>query len=403
MPVRRLYYRWTRVKLTPMHAHSRTLSGSESRTGRNHSRDTIEALLTLSGIQINGPCPWDIQVHREELYSRVLAEGSLGLGESYMDGWWDCAALDQFFDRIFRANLERRVRPWREIFAILQARMLNLQRRSKAFEVAEHHYDRGNDLYEAMLDKHLIYSCGYWTNATNLDQAQEAKIDLIARKLDLTPGMRVLDIGCGWGGTAKLLAERTGVEVTGITVSKEQARFARDFCRDLPVDIQLMDYRDLAGSYDRVLSLGMFEHVGYKNYRTFMEVVSRVLKPDGLLLLHTIGSNTSAKRTDPWLHRYIFPNSMLPSPGKIASAIESIFVLEDWHSFGPDYDRTLLAWFKNFDAHWNSLNAKYGARFYRMWKFYLLSCAGGFRARKHQLWQLVLSPTGISGGYASSR
>jgi cyclopropane-fatty-acyl-phospholipid synthase len=386
-----------------MHAHSRTLSGSEPRTGRNHSRDTIEALLTLSGIQINGPCPGDIQVHREELYSRVLAKGSLGLGESYMEGWWDCGALDQFFERILRANLECRVQPWREIFAVLQARVLNLQRPSKAFEIAERHYDLGNDLYQAMLDKHLIYSCGYWKNAATLDQAQEAKVDLIARKLNLQPGMRVLDIGCGWGGTAKLLAERHGVEVTGITVSKEQARFALDFCRDLPVNIRVMDYRDLAGNFDCVLSVGMFEHVGYKNYRTFMEVVRRILKPDGLFLLQTIGANTPSKRTDPWLHRYIFPNSMLPSPDKITSAIENRFVLEDWHSFGPDYDRTLLAWFQNFDAHWNSLKAKYGGRFYRMWKYYLLSCAGGFRARKHQLWQLVLSPQGRSGGYASCR
>jgi len=171
----------------------------------------------------------------------------------------------------------------------------------------------------------------------------------------------------------------------------------------LPIELRLQDYRDVHETFDHVISLGMFEHVGYKNYRTYMEVASRCLKDDGLFLLHTIGGNMSVTHTDPWIERYIFPNSMLPSLAQIGKAIEKIFVMEDWHNFGADYDKTLMAWFHNFNKHWDTLKGKHGDRFYRMWKFYLLASAGGFRARKNQLWQIVLSKNGVPGGYASIR
>ena len=145
----------------------------------------------------------------------------------------------------------------------------------------------------------------------------------------------------------------------------------------------------------------MFEHVGYKNYRRFMEVQHERLEPEGLLLLHTIGRNSSTTALEPWLERHIFPNAMLPSPGQIASAFEGLFVLEDWHSFGADYDRTLIAWYWNFERAWPTLAPRYGARFFRMWRYYLLTCAGAFRARTNQLWQLVLSKGGVPGGHRS--
>ncbi len=366
-------------------------------------RHTVEKLLAEADVQVNGSRPWDIQVHEEKFYTRVLAEGSLGLGESYMDGWWDCERLDEFFCKILRAGLDQKVKPLKMIFDSLVARIYNFQTPARSFKVGETHYDIGNDLYSRMLDRLMIYSCAYWKDATALDEAQEAKLNLIARKLNLKPEMKVLDIGCGWGGTAKFLAENYGVRVVGVTVSKNQASFAREFCRSLPVEVRLEDYRKLNEKFDRIISVGMFEHVGYKNYRTFMKVVRRCLKDDGLFLLHTIGSNISVVRTDPWIEKYIFPNSMLPSAKQICEASEGVFVMEDWHNFSVHYDKTLMAWYRNFENAWDDLKERYGERFYRMWKYYLLSCAGAFRARVNQLWQIVFSPRGVVGGYESIR
>ena len=366
-------------------------------------RSTVERLLELADVRIDGDRPWDIRVHDHRVYGRVVAGGSLGLGESYMDGWWDCERLDEFFTRVLAAELDTKVRPWRDALGVLLARLVNLQRPGRAFHIGRHHYDLGNDLFSRMLDRRMIYSCAYWKHAGTLDDAQESKLDLVCRKLGLRAGMRVLDIGCGWGGTARFAAERYGVSVVGITVSEEQASHARRVCEGLPVEIRLQDYRALAGRFDRVLSIGMFEHVGRKNYGLFMRTVRGLLGGDGLFLLHTIGSSRSLASTDPWTQRYIFPNSMLPSARQIGGAIEGRFVLEDWHSFGPAYDRTLMQWHRNFQQRWPEIASRYGERFRRMWRYFLLSSAGGFRARKNQLWQVVLSPHGVPGGYAAPR
>lgn len=355
-------------------------------------------LLAAADIEINGGRPWDIRVHDSRLYTRAFAEGSLGVGEAYLDGWWDCARLDEFFARILGARIDDKMLTWKDALHSLHARLFNLQRRSRAFEIGRRHYDNGNHLYECMLDRRLVYSCGYWKDAATLDEAQEAKLDLACRKLGLEPGMRLLDIGCGWGGMARFAAERYGVEVVGITVSGQQAEYAREICRDLPVDIRLDDYRNVTGRFDRIVSIGMFEHVGYKNYRTYMETAHRLLGDDGLFLLHCIGTNTSLTETDPWISRYIFPNSMLPSARQITTAIEGLFIFEDWHNFGADYDRTLMQWLHNFRVHWNEIKSDYDDRFYRMWTYYLQSSAGTFRSRRSQLWQILLSPHGVPGG-----
>ena len=362
-----------------------------------------QQLLSFADVKIDGNRPWDTQVHNDKLYARLLAEGSLGLGESYMDGWWDCDRLDEFFHKIILAELDKKVRPWADLFDVLKTRLFNFQKSFRAFRIGKHHYDIGNKLYRLMLGEHLIYSCGYWKNASTLDEAQEAKLDLVCQKLDLQPGMRVLDIGCGWGGTARFAAERYMVKVVGITVSENQAKVGKELCQGLPVEIRLQDYRSLNGVFDRVLSLGMFEHVGYKNYPSFMRVVKRCLKEDGLFLLHTIGGNLSVPDIDLWINRYIFPNSMLPSAKQICAAIEGLFVIEDWHNFGTDYDKTLMHWFRNFHENWDKLKESYDERFYRMWKYYLMACAGSFRARRNQLWQIVLSPKGVPGGYVAPR
>jgi len=366
-------------------------------------RQKVEGLLSFADVKINGDRPWDIQVHNDDLYAKFLAEGSMGAGESYMDGWWDCERLDELFDRVFRAELDTKIKPFSCLFETIKAKIVNMQRPSRAFSIGRHHYDMGNDLYRCMLDKRMIYSCAYWNDAKTLDHAQELKLDLICRKLGLKPGMRVLDIGCGWGGTAKFAAQHYKVEVVGITVSDNQCQLGKELCRGLPVEIRMQDYRSIDGVFDRIISIGMIEHVGCKNYATFMRVVKKRLKKDGLFLLHTIGGNRSVANIEPWINRYIFPNSMLPSAKQLCVAFNGLFVLEDWHSFGVHYDKTLMQWFKNFHENWEFLKEKYDEGFYRMWKFYLLSCAGSFRARKNQVWQIVLSPEGVPSGYQAQR
>ncbi len=359
------------------------------------AEEIVRELLENAGIEVNGPNPWDIQVHDDRLYDRILGGSELDVGESYMDGWWDCAALDQFFDRVFRVELEEQVRSdWRLIGYSLKSRIINLQKNHRAYEVGARHYDVGNDLYQAMLDKRMVYTCGYWKDAPDLESAQEAKLDLVCRKIGLEPGMSVLDLGCGWGSFARYAAKHYGAIVTGVTVSREQVEFGNALCKGLPVQIRLEDYRRVEGQFDRVISIGIMEHVGYKNYRCYMEHARKNLKDDGIAFIHTIGSNTSITISNPWTVKYIFPNSMLPSIAQLGKAMEGLFVMEDWHNFGPDYDRTLMAWHKNFEESWPRFAEKYGERFYRMWRFYLLSSAGMFRSRTGQLWQIVMTPIG---------
>jgi cyclopropane-fatty-acyl-phospholipid synthase len=355
----------------------------------------VRELLGLAGVEVNGSRPWDIQVHERRLYDRVLAQSTLGLGEAYMDGWWDCEAIDQFIDRALRANLQAKVKGnWRILLHALRSRLLNLQSPSMAFEVGERHYDLGNDLYQAMLDKRLNYTCGYWKDAATLDEAQEAKLELVCKKIGLKPGMRVLELGCGWGSFAQYAAEKHGVEVLGVTVSREQVALGMQRCEGLPVELRLQDYREVDGLYDAVISIGVMEHVGYKNYRTYMEVTDRCLKEEGIAFVHTIGGNQSSTSSDPWTNKYIFPNGMLPSIAQLGAAMEGLFIMEDWHNFGPHYDKTLMAWHANFEAAWPELKGQYDERFYRMWRYYLLSCAGGFRSRSNQLWQIVMTRPG---------
>lgn len=368
-------------------------------------QERLQKLLDPAGICLNGRRCYDPSIHDERVYARILLQTSLGAGESYMAGWWDCDKLDVMFTRLFQAHPHSSIVPNRahHLLETAVTRSQNFHTPSRAFEVGHRHYDLGNDLYQHMLDRRLIYSCAYWNNANSLDAAQEAKLDLICRKLDLQAGMRLLDIGCGWGGMARYAAEHYQVEVVGITVSQQQAALARSANRDLPVEIRLQDYRELNERFDRIVSVGMFEHVGVNNYRTYMQVVRHCLAPDGLFLLQTIGTNDPAGSRDPWTLRYIFPNSMLPSLHHIVAASTQILLIEDWHNFGADYDRTLMQWYANFEAAWDELKARYDERFHRMWRYYLLTSAASFRARRNQLWQIVFSRDGIPGGYRAPR
>ena len=371
------------------------------------AKKTVEEILARADIRIGGDRPWDLQVHEPELYGRVLAQGSLGLGESYMDGWWDCEALDEWATKIFLARLDQAVRVnWTMVKAVVQSRLLNLQKKTRAVPSGGMPYRFGDDLFQAMLDPYMCYSCAYFEDTDDLAVAQEQKLDLICRKLDFQPGQRILDIGCGWGSFARFAAERYGVKVLGINVSEDQLRLGREKCKGLDVELRFMDYRDVAseGPFDHVVSIGMFEHVGVKNYEQYFEVARDCVKDDGLFLLHTIGRNKSVTTLEPWIDKYVFPNCQLPSAKQISATVEPYFVIEDWHNFGDYYATTLQHWWRNFDAAWPELKGEaYDDRFYRMWRFYLLGCVGRFRARRNQLWHLVLSKRGVFGGYNSVR
>jgi cyclopropane-fatty-acyl-phospholipid synthase len=382
---------------------------SSSTIKNNPAKNIILELLESTGIEINGNQPWDIHVHNEGFYQRVLEAGSLGLGESYMDGWWDCPALEEFFARILRVQLDQKIKGnWVMLARILwqkcQYLVLNPQSKGRAFMVGQRHYDVGNDLYQLMLDPSMSYTCAYWKEAKTLAEAQTAKLELVCQKLQLQKGMRLLDIGCGFGGMARYAAEHYGVEVLGLTISKEQQRLASERCAHLPIEIRLQDYRELDEKFDRIVSIGMFEHVGPKNYDAYMRVAAQCLNDeDDLFLLHTIGGNISTSEANPWICKYIFPNGVIPSITQVGKSIEGKFVMEDWHNFGVDYYKTLMSWFDNFTKNFAQLKDKYDQRFYRMWKYYLLSCAGAFYARDIQLWQIVLSKKGVLEGYVAPR
>ncbi len=368
--------------------------------------EVLRQLVEMAGVQFNGDANWDIQVHKEDVYQKILTRGSLGFGESYMAGDWDSRTLDELFHRLVSFEIDKKVVGWARLHLwaeILRQRFINLQSSERAFEVGEQHYDIGNDVFEAMLDRTMSYSCAYWQNADNLEQAQLNKLDLICHKLELKPGETLLEIGCGWGGLARHAAKYYGVEVLGITISKEQSKFAEQRCIGLPVKIELMDYRDLNGQFDKVVSVGMFEHVGPKNYAIYFDTVFRRLKDEGLFLLHTIGMYKTTNSLEPWTAKYIFPNGRIPSAEQLTAVLNGRFLIEDWHNFGHDYDLTLMAWWDRFNAAWPQLEAKYSEQFYRMWKYYLMSCAGFFRSGHGQLWQIVLTKQCRAKVYRSVR
>src|ERR1700712_1046307 len=364
---------------------------------------TAAQILNEAGIQINGSAPSDIRFNAPGVIERAFTQGNLGLGEAYMDGQWDSEHLDEFFHRLMKTGMTDDVKPMRLVFYALMARFMNRQSVRRSRTVGQVHYDLGNAFYSTMLDSRMTYTCGYWENANNLEEAQVAKLDMICRKLQLKPGMRVLDIGCGWGSFMSYAAEHYGPEAVGVSISREQIAWAKERYKHLPLEFRFQDYRELDEQFDAIASVGMFEHVGRKNHRQYMELAHRCLKPGALFLLHTIGKNQRTSYPDPWIDKYIFPNGDLPSIGQMGDAMDGLFVVEDLHNFGADYDKTLMAWHDNFIKAWPQFQAQLGERFYRMWRYYLLSCAGAFRARDIQLWQWVLSKGGVPHGYQRSQ
>lgn len=370
----------------------------------------VTQLLSTAGIHINGDQPWDIQVHDKRLYRRILKEPSLGIGEGYMENWWDCEKIDVFFYRLLRDLHHQDIyKIWTFLRFVFINAISNQQSSKKSHDVADQHYNLGNDLFEVMLGDSMAYTCAYWKDAETLDKAQFDKYDLVCKKLELKPGEELLELGCGFGGFAKFAAENYGVNVTAINISEKQVDFAKSFCADYSVKIIQSDYRDVGAynssgkKFDKIASIGLCEHVGPKNYTSFVQLAREQLKEDGLFLLHTIGKNKSTIYADPWVQRYIFPHGSIPGLVQLVKALEGVFVVEDLQNFGAYYDRTLMRWCENFESGWSELKVHYDERFYRMWRYYLLSCAGAFRARDMQLWQFVLSPRGKLNGYEGIR
>lgn len=346
----------------------------------------------------------DIICNDKTMFLDIINTGNLGAGESYMYGKWCCYndRLDILVYKIQNKNIQNQVtkpKSWPIWLWGISTYLFNYQTRSKAYDVENIHYNIGNELYQNMLGPSMAYTCAYYKNGnTDLDQAQYDKFQLICDKILLDDNDNVLDIGCGFGTLAKYMVEHKKCQVTGINISREQLRFAyniQDTIKDNDIKSRLLyvdrDYRDIKGRYNKIVSIGLCEHVGYKNYRSFFEKVYQCLEDDGIFLLHTIGSNESVTCTDAWSDKYIFPGGMLPSIKQIGEAMEGLFILEDLQNFGPDYDKTLQAWYKNYkDAICNNRIVKDDI-FNRMWEYYLLSSAGSFRARKMQLWQFVFT------------
>ena len=367
-------------------------------------KNVIASLFGRAGITLNGSEPWDIQVKNDRFFRRSL-RGSLGFGESYMEGDWDVGSIDALFRRIIRYDISDSLMVMLNRLRLdLKSRLTNMQSRIGSRAIAETHYDLDHRLYELFLGPWNQYTCCFYDKATTLEEAEVEKLEMVCNKLDLQPGDRVMDIGCGWGGFAKYAAETRGCHVTGVSISVEQIAYARKYTAGLPVDIIECDYRDLPkryedGSFDKVVIIGMIEHVGYKNYRHLFEVVHRMLNDVGLFLLHTIGNSTVTTVVDPWIEKYIFRNSMAPAASQLTHAMEMLFTLQDWENYGHYYPSTLAHWQERFEANWPRIEAietanRFDERFRRMFNYYFLSCKAGFETEDILLWHLVMSKAG---------
>lgn len=331
----------------------------------------------------------------------IALNPALGAGEAFMDGrlvieQGDIFALIDLVTWNLRWQRDNPVRfaLWRQARLAAWFDGINFARRSKR-NVA-HHYDLDDRLYDLFLDPHRQYSCAYWApGITTLESAQEAKLAHIAAKLDLKPGMRVLDIGCGWGGLARYLHKVSGAQVLGVTLSEEQLKYASaEAARQglTGVEFQLIDYRAVTGQFDRIVSVGMFEHVGLPHFRQYFETVERLLVNDGVALVHTIARADGPGATDPWTAKYIFPGGYCPALSQIAPAIERAWLwITDIEVLRLHYGWTLKAWYDRCAAQEAEITRIYDARFFRMWMFYLASAHSAFANDGHMNVQIQIT------------
>lgn len=335
-------------------------------------------------------------------YSRIVLNPELAVGEAYMDGaliFEEGSVRDLLLT--FHTNAANlRTRPLRRFAAETMRRLRRFQQANpigKAREHVAHHYDLSNDLYSLFLDEGLHYSCAYFEHdGQSLEDAQQAKLRHIAAKLDIRPGMRVLDIGSGWGAMAFYLASRLDARVIGVTLSKEQQALATMRARELglesKVEFRLKDYRELDETFERVVSVGMFEHVGVPHYREFFEKLSDLLVDDGLALLHAICRKGPPDATGPWIRKYIFPGGYSPALSETFAAIErsGLWTL-DAEVLRLHYADTLREWERRFQTNRALIADMFDERFCRMWEFYLSTSEFAFRVGGHMVFQLLLS------------
>lgn len=332
-----------------------------------------------------------------DVYRRVLVQGDLGLGESYMDGQWESNDLEAFVAEMLKLEVVKKDLGLLGLPLLSSAIVgsvswllfpTNLSASGAKQNIAKH-YDISMKLYEQMLGPTMQYSGAYYhAPDMSLEAAQIAKMRLVAEKLDLKPGMKVLELGCGFGALADLMATEYGVEVTGVTLSEDQHAYAKKHFKNGKVDIRLQDYRSMTGQFDRIYSVGIFEHIGRNCYETYFEKCQELLKDDGIMVIHTIGFCRSGQwNHGGWMNTYIFPGAELPTMSHFTQQFQEQWHLEDWQSFGVSYAKTLRAWKDNLN-NWQGLE-EFDQSFRRMWEYYLMCCAASFQARRTKLWQLV--------------
>lgn len=342
-----------------------------------------------------------LRVHDSRFYSRLLSDAALGLGETYMDGWWDEADGDVvgLMGLIHLNDLRSKVRGnLRLQLNFLYHWVAAIATRTKSRSNVEFHYDTSNDFFELILDPMMTYSCGYQVYPDDsLEEMQLQKYELLSRKLDLQPGDRLLDIGCGWGGMLRYAAKNYGVRGLGITLSKEQMQWARQRIKEDGLEdrleIRLQDYREMAGEFDKVVSIGMFEHVGREFQTTYMQQVSSLLRNGGIGVLHSIGT-TGSQFPGLWLRKYIFPGTYLPGIGDFTGNAEKADLkVVHMENLKPHYAETARWWKENLHAQHDAIVklSGFGAeRVYRMWDFFFQLLEGGFRYGDLQVYQMLL-------------
>jgi cyclopropane-fatty-acyl-phospholipid synthase len=331
----------------------------------------------------------------------ILRNPELTFGEAYMDGSLivEQGTIADVLEVVMRQQQDAPPR-WARIqwlFRFLRRRLLQFNPRRRSRENVAHHYDLDGRLYSLFLDADRQYSCAYFeTPDQSLDDAQLAKKRHLAAKLRLKPNQRVLDIGCGWGGLALYLAELTGVSVTGVTLSQEQFGVANSRAAEKNLagkaQFRLQDYRDIGEKFDRIVSVGMFEHVGVGHYQTFFDKCAEMLKDDGVMVLHSIGRSEGPSVTNPWISKYIFPGGYIPAVSEVMEAIQrSGLLISDLEILRLHYAETLKAWRERFLAHRDEVERIYDQRFVRMWEFYLASSEMAFREQNMMVMQYQLT------------
>ena len=350
--------------------------------------------------------PITIKLLKENLNWKLVLDPEIEFPEAYMRNeiLIENASLKEFLMDLVKNLGRREVNSAsyisKKIFQLWRY-LSNFNLPGKSRKNAEHHYDiggeKGEKLYDIFLDRdHRLYSCAYWKNDTKtLEEAQKNKINHIVKKLDIKHGQRVLEVGCGWGGMAFEIAKQKGCEVKGISLSKNQIKYCKDKAKELGLDNQvsfeLADYREINGEYDRIYSVGMFEHVGKKFYKAFFESMNRLLKDDGIFLLHTIGVVDKPSPPNKFINKYIFPGGVCPSFSQIIEPIEKTgLIVSDTETLIRHYDKTLESWLERFLAKKNLVKDLFDEKFVKMWEFYLASCAAAFRYRDLAVFQLQI-------------